>query len=85
MQRGKRYMILFVDPRGISFATYQHKVDGYKKIFENREFSYNGYKVAMKLLLHTGDIAQVGEGYRKYWFDNFEDFAEKMRISVFKD
>jgi superfamily II DNA or RNA helicase len=77
-QKGKRYLILFVDPKGTNFATYQHKVDGYKRIFENKKFSYNGYEISTILLLYTDNINKVGEGYRKYWFDNFDDFASKI-------
>ena len=78
MQKGNEYTILFVDPKGTSFATYQHKVDGYKNIFENKNFPFNGYNIHTELLLYTDNIAQVGEGYRKYWFDNFGDFASKI-------
>jgi len=78
-QKDKKNLILFVDPKGTSFATYQHKIDGYKRLFENKEYSYNGQKVFTKLLLYTNSIAQVGEGYRKYWFDNFTDFIKKIK------
>jgi len=79
-QKNKQYLILFVDPKGTSFATYQHKVDGYKRIFENKNFSHNGYEISINLLLYTDSIAKVGEGYRKYWFDNFDDFARKISL-----
>ncbi len=83
-QRGERYLILFVDPKGTSFAAYQHKIDGYKKIFEGKVFSYNGYRISTNLLLYAKSIAEIGEGYRKYWFDNFVNFATKLAIA-FKD
>jgi len=81
-QKGKHYLILFVDPKGTSFADYQHKVDGYKRIFENKKFPYNEYEISTNLLLYTDSIAKVGEGYRKYWFDNFVDFADKIKLSL---
>ena len=34
IKKGKEYTILFVDPKGTSFADYQHKVDGDCKIFQ---------------------------------------------------
>lgn len=77
-QKGNQYLIIFVDPKGTCFADYQHKIDGYKRIFENKNFSYNGFKISIKLLLYTNDINKVGEGYKSYWFDNFTDFAEKI-------
>lgn len=70
-QKDKRYLILFVDPKGTIFANYQNKVDGYKKIFENKEFDYDGLKISTNLLLYTDSITAVGESYRRYWFDNF--------------
>lgn len=78
MQKGNEYTVLFVDPKGTTFATYQHKVDGYKRIFESKVFRYNEQNISTKLLLYTNSIAQVGEGYKKYWFDNFPDFAKKV-------
>ncbi|HEY0090778.1 MAG TPA: DEAD/DEAH box helicase family protein, partial [Candidatus Lokiarchaeia archaeon] len=82
-QKDKYYLILFVDPKGSSFSSYQHKVDGYKRIFENKEYLYNSQKVMTKLLLFTNSIAQIGEGYKKYWFDNFVEFAIKIKASPF--
>lgn len=70
-QKDKRYLILFVDPKGTIFANYQNKVDWYKKIFENKEFDYDGLKISTNLLLYTDSITAVGESYRRYWFDNF--------------
>jgi superfamily II DNA or RNA helicase len=72
LQKGKQYTILFVDPKGTGFAAYQHKIDGFRRIFENKEYHYEDKKIDTKLLLYTKDIAQIGEGYRDYWFDNFE-------------
>ena len=80
LQKGNKYLILFVDPKGTSFADYQHKVDGYKRTFENKNFSYKGYKISTNLLLYTDNIANVGEAYRKYWFDNFTGFGIKIEV-----
>ncbi|MEO1784217.1 DEAD/DEAH box helicase family protein [Thermodesulfobium sp. 4217-1] len=80
MQKDKRYLILFVDPKGTNFADYQHKVDGYRKIFENKVFLYNEFNISTKLLLYTNDIAKVGENYKRYWFDNFDDFEDKIKL-----
>jgi len=82
MQKDNRYLVLFVDPKGTSFADYQHKVDGYKRIFEGKVFSYNGQNISTRLRLYTNSIAQVGEDYRKYWFDNFEDFAKVLKSEL---
>jgi superfamily II DNA or RNA helicase len=86
-QKGKRYLILFVDPKGTEHADGYRKIDGYSRIFEmeqngqkvSRDFPYNGFTINTKLLLKPkGGIAEVLENYRKYWFDNFDDFAQKI-------
>jgi hypothetical protein len=87
-QKGKRYLILFVDPKGTEHADGYIKIDGYSRIFEigeqkeSRDFSYNGFNIYTKLLLMPakGGIAGVPEPQRKYWFDNFEDFAKRLQI-----
>jgi len=86
-QKGKRYLILFVDPKGTEHADGYRKIDGYSRIFEieqggqkvSRDFLYNGFVINTKLLLMPKrGIADVPENYRKYWFDNFADFADKI-------
>jgi len=86
-QKGKRYLILFVDPKGTEHADGYRKIDGYSRIFEieqgghkvSRDFLYNGSVINTKLLLMPKrGIANVPENYRKYWFDNFADFADKI-------
>lgn len=74
LKKGNEYKIIFVDPKGTEFTAYQHKVDGYKKLFENKIAKYQDYSVAVDLKLFTKDIAKVPDGYRGFWFDNFEDF-----------
>ena len=84
-QKGKRYLILFIDPKGIEHADGYRKIDGYSRIFEmgepkqSRDFSYNGFTINTRLLLKPRrGIAEVLENYRQYWFDNFDDFASKI-------
>ena len=88
MQKGKRYLILFVDPKGTEHADGYRKIDGYSRIFETsekkecKEFSYNEFIINTKLLLKPKrGIAEVLDNYKKYWFDNFE-IAFKKIISV---
>jgi type III restriction enzyme len=85
MQRGKQYLILFVDPKGTEHTEAYRKIDGYSKIFEHagkkesKKFLHDGYVIKTKLLLKSKQgIAEVPENYRKYWFDNFVDFANKI-------
>ena len=86
-QKGKRYLVLFVDPKGTEHADGYRKIDGYSRIFEiekngqkqSRDFSYNGFTINTKLLLKPRrGIAEVLENYKQYWFDNFDDFARKI-------
>lgn len=85
MQKDKRYLILFVDPKGTEHADGYRKIDGYSKIFEideqkySKDFLYNEFIINVKLLLKPKlGIAGVLENYRRYWFDNFIDFANKI-------
>jgi hypothetical protein len=84
-QKGKRYLILFVDPKGTEHTDGYRKIEGYSKIFEtgeqkrSRDFSYNGFTINTKLLLKPKrGMADVLENYRQYWFDNFDDFARRL-------
>ena len=92
VQKGKHYLILFVDPKGTEHADGYRKIDGYSKIFEigtqkqSRDFSYNGFTINTKLLLKPRRaIAEVLENYKQYWFDNFVDFAEKIKAPALMD
>ena len=86
MQKGNEYTILFVDPKGTQYTDGYKKIDGYSKIFEektskqSKSYSFNGFGVKTKLLLMPahGGVAGVPDNYKKYWFDNFTDFATKI-------
>ena len=81
-QKRNKYLILFVDPKGTRFSDYQHKVDGYRKLFEDNKFTFSNNDIETKLFLFTNDTAQIGENYRKYWFDNFTDLALKISSKI---
>ena len=85
MQKGKDYTILFVDPKGTEHTDGLRKIDGYSRIFESSEkketksFAFNGFNISTKLLLKPKrGVAEVPENYRRYWFDNFGAFANKI-------
>jgi hypothetical protein len=75
-----QYTILFVDPKGTSRSEYQHKVDGFRSLFEHNDlpitFTYAGMQVQVRLLQHTMDTAFVAEYYRKYWQDDIGKMIE---------
>ncbi|MDI6730173.1 MAG: DEAD/DEAH box helicase family protein [Candidatus Altarchaeum sp.] len=86
MQKGNDYFILFVDPKGTEHTDGYRKIDGYSKIFETEEgkeskiFPFNGLNINVRLLLKPEKgIAETLENYRKYWFDNFLDFENKIK------
>ena len=82
MQKGNKYIILFIDPKGTEHADGYRKIDGYSKIFEtegkeSKTFPFNGLNINTKLLLKPRrGIAEVLDNYKKYWFDNFADFLK---------
>ncbi len=80
MQKENQYLILFVDPKGTENTDGLRKIDGYRRLFENKAYTYNDFSIKIKILLKPshGGIASVPEKYRKYWFDNFDDFRNKI-------
>jgi len=88
LQKGNKYTIIFVDPKGTEHADGYRKIDGYSKIFEtnddtkrSKKYPFNGFDIETKLLLKPKrSIAEVPENYRDYWFDNFNDFALKISL-----
>lgn len=77
LNKGDEYKLLFVDPKGTAFSDYQHKIDYYKKIYEEnnipKKLSYKDYSIEVLLKLYTqNDKKEVGEKYRKYWADSIE-------------
>jgi len=77
LQRGQDYFIVFIDPKGIEHADYQHKIDGYRQIFEidsgkKRVFNHDELKVKVFTFLYTDDVNQLPDNYRHYWLDNID-------------
>ncbi|MDA8053160.1 MAG: DEAD/DEAH box helicase family protein [Deltaproteobacteria bacterium] len=89
MQKDGDYIILFVDPKGTEHTDGYRKIDGYKKLFEfateggrrSKNYSFEGCNIEVKLLLKSAKgIASVLDPFKKYWFDNFADFGEKLSL-----
>ncbi|MGN8389389.1 DEAD/DEAH box helicase family protein [Helicobacter pylori] len=68
LQKGNTQIICFIDPKGITYADYEHKADAYKlfkdKIFNPKNNPHFKIKVVLKFY---GDKDNVGEKYRDYW------------------
>lgn len=77
MQKGFDYKIIFVDPKGTAYADYQHKIDGYKLLFEGEQYNYGkSMKIDVKLKLRTKNIGLVPDNYRKFWFNDIRDLED---------
>ncbi len=68
LQKGDTQIICFIDPKGITYADYEHKADAYKlfkdKIFNSKNDPNFKIKVVLKFY---GDKDRVGDNYRDYW------------------
>ncbi len=82
LRKGNDYHILFVDPKGTSRTEYQHKVDGFRKLFERDghpiRFEHEGLNVRVHLFLYTQDKAFVADYYRRYWLDTISGMVEVL-------
>lgn len=76
LQKGSDYHIIFVDPKGTSRTEYEHKVDGFRELFEKEGrplvFNYGGLRVQVHLFLFTTDTALLSDGYRRFWLDRVD-------------
>ncbi|GAA7062762.1 DEAD/DEAH box helicase family protein [Helicobacter pylori] len=68
LQKGDTQIICFIDPKGITYADYEHKADAYKlfkdKIFNPKNNPHFKIKVILKFY---GDKNRVGDNCRDYW------------------
>jgi len=87
ISKGNDYFIVFVDPKGISHTEFEHKVDWFRKFFEDNgkpKIFYYGenekLRIRVFLLLYTQDVNKLPEGYRRYWFDNPEAIFKLINI-----
>lgn len=68
LQKGDTQIICFIDPKGTTYADYEHKADAYKlfkdKIFNSKNDPNFKIKVVLKFY---GDKDKVGDNYRDYW------------------
>jgi hypothetical protein len=71
-----------VDPKGSEYTHYEHKIEGYKVIFEDngvqKLFDFEGLCVKVWLFLFTSDVNAIPPGYRHYWSDNLDTIAKGM-------
>ncbi|MEM3147202.1 MAG: hypothetical protein QXY94_06595, partial [Archaeoglobaceae archaeon] len=90
LKKDNHYFIVFVDPKGTEHTDAYRKIEGYKSLFEEnleesgslgrreKVFIYNGFNVRVKLFLKPEDTVKVLPEYKQYWFDNFDEFIQKI-------
>lgn len=83
LKKKDNYYIIFVDPKGTSYAQYQDKIDGYENIFNVNgkvsEFQKENYTIQVYLKLYADDIGKVhGLKYSDYWGDNIKDLISDL-------
>ena len=82
LQKGDNYFIVFVDPKGTSHTDYMHKVEGYKRIFEDdnrrKVLAHKELKVRAFAFMYTNDVNMLAPGYREYWSDNIGKAIAKV-------
>lgn len=77
-QKGRRYLILFIDPKAPTYADANYKIDWYKRIFmeKGKPKIFNGGKEVRLIMWGSRN---TGEEYADFWCESFVDFAEKIR------
>jgi len=78
-KNSKNYFIVFVDPKGTEYIeAYRKIINGYKDIFENKEFKQEGFNIKVKLSYITKDKALVDKKYKKYWAENIHEVLNSI-------
>jgi superfamily II DNA or RNA helicase/DNA-binding transcriptional MerR regulator len=85
LQKGKDYFIVFIDPKGTAHTDYQHKIDGYKEIFEEkddtvRKLGYSKLNTRVFTFLYTRDANIPSAGYKRYWVDSVEKVMDYIAL-----
>jgi hypothetical protein len=81
-QKGNRYTLLFVDPKGLQNIDWERKVDGFRRMFEEegkpKVFAHGDIEVTVRLVLFTNNRGLVPEGsYKRYWQDDVKQMCRE--------
>jgi type III restriction enzyme len=81
-QKGTRYTLLFVDPKGLQNIDWERKVDGFQRMFEEdgkpKVFAHGDIEVTVRLVLFTNNRGLVPEGsYKRYWQDDVKQMCRE--------
>ncbi len=84
LQKDQDYHIVFVDPKGIQNIGWEHKIQGYRDVFEAddqpRVIPYGDVTVRVSALLYTSDVNQIPVDYRRHWIDSIVGIVEKLPL-----
>ncbi|GAA8057536.1 DEAD/DEAH box helicase family protein [Helicobacter pylori] len=87
LQKGDTQIICFIDPKGITYADYEHKADAYKHLFKDKIFNPKNdpnFKIKVVLKFY-GDKDRVGDNYRDYWIQKgkLNDFFSNLKGLIY--
>jgi len=77
-KNSKNYYIVFIDPKGTEHTEAYRKIDGFKDIFENKDFKYGDFNIKVKLFCKPKDKTFVLKEYKKYWLDNIHNILASV-------
>jgi hypothetical protein len=82
LKKENRYHIVYIDPKGTGRTEYEHKIDGFRALFEENRvpkvFHHQGMEVAVSVFLYTADRQYLADGYKKYWFDSIDQVLTSL-------
>lgn len=86
LKKGKRYYIVFVDPKGTEHVDWLRKVEGYRAVFEEngrpKELQHDEFRVTVHLFLHTDDMNKISPAeYQRFWFDQIDGMIERLLMA----
>lgn len=71
LQKGNKQTILFLDPKGNMHTAPEHKIDGYKELFEEENkpilFRQGSSEIEVRLAMYKIKDKTVGKSYEPYW------------------
>jgi len=76
LKKGKKYFIMFIDPKGTQSIDWVYKAEDFQKIFSKSQ-KHNGFDIEVKLFLYTKDQNKIPSGLKKYWYDDIEKCLAK--------
>ncbi|TKZ35730.1 hypothetical protein EZH24_03730 [Brachyspira catarrhinii] len=79
IKKKEEFIILFIDPKGleIGVGNAENKLQGFKNIFENKNFEYQGQKVKAKLIYYN-KLGTNNKSLEKYTKSSCKDIFNSL-------